>query len=94
MAWTRDVEGFSMDQLDEFERLAQEASEGPWAVDPLDIGTCFNVELPNGDPVAMAGPITGDQNHAQRRANAQFIAALNPTVVQALISQLQAAMKR
>lgn len=94
MAWTRDEEGFSLDELEDFDRLAQAASEGPWEVDPLDIGTRFNVELPNGDPVAMAGPITGDHKHEQRQANAQFIAALNPTVVKALISQLQAALKR
>jgi hypothetical protein len=79
--------------LDHYESLALAATEGPWACDPLDIGTLFNIEDGEGVSVAMAAPIPGDRNNEQRQANADFMAAMNPQTVIALIAQLRAVMQ-
>lgn len=80
------------EQLDELERLALAATPGPWAVDALQIGARFNIELPDGsEAVAMSQQLVGDRLSVQRGANADFIAAANPQTVLALISQLRAA---
>lgn len=84
---------FTLDDLEHFENLAMAASPGPWEVDPLDVGTPYNVDLPNGDSVALAAPIAGDYKNEQRIANAQFIAGLNPDIVMAMVSQLRMALK-
>ncbi|MBI6882662.1 hypothetical protein [Pseudomonas putida] len=84
---------FTLEDLEHLENLATAASEGPWQVDPQDMGTLFNVELPNGDPLALAAPIVGDHKNQQRTANAAFIAGLNPSVVLALIAQLRSGLQ-
>lgn len=51
---------FTLDDLQHFEDLAMAASQGPWEVDAVDAGTPFNVDLPNGDSVALTAPVPGD----------------------------------
>lgn len=84
---------FTLEDLQHFEYLALAASEGPWEVDAIDAGTPFNVDLPNGDSVALAAPVPGDYKNEQRMANAQFIAGLNPEIVLAMVSQLRMSLK-
>lgn len=80
------------EQIDELERLALAATPGPWAVDALQIGARFNIELPDGsEAIAMSQQLAGDRLGEKRGANAAFIAAANPQTVLALINQLRAA---
>lgn len=80
------------EQIDELERLALDATPGPWKVDALQIGARFNIELPDGsEAIAMSQQLAGDRLNEKRGANADFIAAANPLTVRALINQLRAA---
>jgi len=82
----------SSEQIDELERVALAATPGPWAVDALKVGARFNIELPDGSEViAMSQQLVGDRLSEQRGANADYIAAVNPQAVLALIKQLRAA---
>lgn len=83
----------SNEQIDELEQLALAATPGPWAVDALQIGARYNIELPDGsEAIAMTQQLAGDRLSVQRGANADFIAAAHPQKVLALISQLRAAL--
>lgn len=83
----------SNEQIDELEQLALAATPGPWAVDALQIGARYNIELPDGsEAIAMTQQLAGDRLSEQRGANADFIAAAHPQMVLALISQLRAAL--
>lgn len=84
----------TLEDLDHIEELAQAASEGPWFVDPLDIGTQFNIDMPDGFSVATSNQIAGDHKNEQRIANTKYIAGLNPEVVLAMVRQLKASLPR
>lgn len=82
----------SHEDLDHIESLALAASKGPWCVDPLEIGTQFNIDLPDGFSVAITCQVVGDTENKQRIANTRFMAGLNPEVVLAMVQQLRATM--
>lgn len=82
------------EQLDRLEKLALAATPGPWAVDAIGCGARFNIELPDGsEAIAMSQQLHNDRGNQQRADNADYIAAVNPHVVLALIRELRSAIK-
>ncbi len=72
--------------LESLEQLALAATQGPWVVDPLNIGAEFNVELPDAsESIALAQQLVNDRDNQQRRKNAAYIAAANPKTILELI---------
>jgi hypothetical protein len=81
-------------QLDHLERLARAASEGPWRV--RELGLDFFVETPGEPDMPYRLDVCGDDytghgDDEQRRANFDYIAATNPTVMLRLIERLREA---
>lgn len=65
----------------------QKHTPGPWLVDPIKIGTPWNIGATDGTEIALAQATYGDPLNGQpeRTANAHLIAAA-PELKQALIN--------
>lgn len=77
--------------LSDLERLAREATPGPWKHYPWSIGgegvdIPPRVDLASGRTVSFVGPVSA------RNEDAAFIAALDPDTVLALLRVVQAAV--
>lgn len=68
--------------------LARAATGGVWVVDANRVGARFNIESEDGTVgIAMAQEQYGDRQNVQRKANADYIAAVSPPVVLALLTE-------
>ncbi|MGK4442649.1 ead/Ea22-like family protein [Yersinia enterocolitica] len=86
-----------MNNLEELKKVAMKATQGEWvAFSNIKTGT-FAVHTPHdkrcNDIVDWMGFDGAAGSKPQRSHNAKFIAAANPSVVLALIAQLEAAQK-
>ncbi|EPB9884069.1 ead/Ea22-like family protein [Yersinia enterocolitica] len=86
-----------MNNLEELKKVAMKATQGEWvAFSNIKTGT-FAVHTPHdkrcNDIVDWMGFDGAAGSKTQRSHNAKFIAAANPSVVLALIAQLEAAQK-
>ena len=100
-AWNnlpRKVEALPDAQLDELEKLAGEATPGPWRVEeaPIVAGYYGGINAADGSTIVIAtdfvclecGEFTGECG-IERKEDAAFIAAANPAVVLALIAEVR-----
>ncbi|MGM7960951.1 ead/Ea22-like family protein [Yersinia enterocolitica] len=86
-----------MNNIEELKKAAMKATQGEWvAFSNIKTGT-FAVHTPDdkrcNDIVDWTGFDGAAGSKTQRSHNAKFIAAANPSVVLALIAQLEAAQK-
>ncbi|HHW4180624.1 TPA: ead/Ea22-like family protein, partial [Yersinia enterocolitica] len=86
-----------MNNIEELKKAAMKATQGEWvAFSNIKTGT-FAVHTPDdkrcNDIVDWMGFDGAAGGKTQRSHNAKFIAAANPSVVLALIAQLEAAQK-
>lgn len=81
-----------MIDLDTLERLAREATQGPWSVDAKSKGELWIAGSLRVVPVCM---VTASGNITDRdKADAAFIAASNPAVVLSLIERIRELEKK
>jgi len=83
------------EELFELERLAKEATPGPWWVGDIDDGFAAINSATHTGLASVVWQMDDDEVCGMRplpqEANARLIAAANPTVVEALISDLRSA---
>lgn len=75
--------------------LARAATGGMWVVDANGVGARFNIESEDGTLcIAMAQEQYRDRMNVQRMANADYIAAVSPPVVLALLAEAESGQSR
>lgn len=78
--------------LDALEKAALAATPGPWARDPLKLGTLGDVSRADGTALAQVfqtRPTRGAQDNQERQDTAHYIALCSPETVLALVRRIR-----